>query len=853
VTALVAMVASEQTAWADGTVVCWGDNNNGQVTTPVGLIDVAQVAGGGIHTVALRRDGTVVCWGYNGSGQCTVPGGLVSVVAVAGGNHHTIALVGDGTVVCWGDNSYGKCTVPTGLTGVAQISGGYDHTIAVKEDGTVVCWGRNDYLQSTVPTSLSSVVEADGGGYHTAARKLDGTVVCWGRNNYTQCTVPTGLTGVVQIVCGTNHTIALKGDGTVSCWGYNSNGQSAVPAGLSSVVQVAGGDSHTIALKSDGSVVCWGSNGSGQSVPPTTLGLAVGLAAGNSHSIAIMCDGVAETRASGELAPFSAGVNPSWTANNIEPSSTGATLTVTARGNLGTSTRFFTIRIDGQLLATNVFGSGSGAGNCTATASVALLPISAAQFASLTTDGRLVVQVFPSTLATSEGCANATLTLRIDYARDEIDCDTNGMDDACDIAIAGAESNDIDCDNNAVPDACDLAAGAPDLNGNGRLDVCEPDCNANGVPDFTDIAAAPSLDCNANGLLDICEIMDGAEDEDANGALDECQLAMGDLDLDGAISGTDLAGLLGVWGVAGAPYGDFNGDGLVNGQDLAVMLGNWGTVPWPDPPTPAWATALGRYPLASVVPNAQLRWDIVASGLPWRVKDTATQIEMLLVPPGTFQMGCSASSSYSCSSGESPVHTVTLTQAYYMGRYEVTQAQWVARMGSNPSHFVGYSDSPSRPVEKVSWNTIQGFLSATGMRLPTEAEWEYAYRAGTTTAFHSMPGYPSGTNSDSLLGTIAWYSSNSSSQTHAVGTKAGNGFGLHDMSGNVWEWVNDWSGTYASGAQTDPVGPVSGSYREIRGGGWSSDSIYCRASYRSGLSPDVYYLNFIGFRVARTP
>jgi formylglycine-generating enzyme required for sulfatase activity len=138
------------------------------------------------------------------------------------------------------------------------------------------------------------------------------------------------------------------------------------------------------------------------------------------------------------------------------------------------------------------------------------------------------------------------------------------------------------------------------------------------------------------------------------------------------------------------------------------------------------------------------------------------------------------------------------------------------------------------------------------MRLPTEAEWEYAYRAGTTTAFHSMPGYPSGTNSDSLLGTIAWYYSNSSGQTHAVGTKAGNGFGLHDMSGNVYEWVKDWYGTYASGAQTDPVGPVSGSLRVIRGGSWRHSS-YCRASYRYVNSPDNSLNYGFGFRVARTP
>ena len=228
---------------------------------------------------------------------------------------------------------------------------------------------------------------------------------------------------------------------------------------------------------------------------------------------------------------------------------------------------------------------------------------------------------------------------------------------------------------------------------------------------------------------------------------------------------------------------------------------------------------------------------------------------MLLVPGGTFIMGCSASNSYACASDESPTHQVTLTQAFYMGRYEVTQAQWTATMGSNPSNFSGYTDSPSRPVERVSWNMIAstgGFNSVTGLRLPTEAEREYAYRAGTTTAFHSYPSQPNGFNDDTLLGNIAWYTSNSGSQTHVVGSKLANGFGLYDMSGNVWEWCQDWNGPYSSGSVTNPTGPATGSSRLFRGGGWGDLSSYCRASMRSGSSPGFIDLT-TGFRVARNP
>ncbi len=175
-------------------------------------------------------------------------------------------------------------------------------------------------------------------------------------------------------------------------------------------------------------------------------------------------------------------------------------------------------------------------------------------------------------------------------------------------------------------------------------------------------------------------------------------------------------------------------------------------------------------------------------------------------------------------------------------------------MGWNTSYFSGYADSPSRPVEQVSWTTIQGFLSATGMRLPTEAEWEYSCRAGTTTAFHSGPGFPNGTNDDNLVGGIAWYNPNSGSQTHVVGGKAGNALGLHDMSGNVWEWVADLYGStyYSTSPATNPPGPTSGSDRVLRGGAWYYDSYGLRSSLRGANSPGVSGYG-IGFRVARSP
>jgi formylglycine-generating enzyme required for sulfatase activity len=329
-----------------------------------------------------------------------------------------------------------------------------------------------------------------------------------------------------------------------------------------------------------------------------------------------------------------------------------------------------------------------------------------------------------------------------------------------------------------------------------------------------------------------------------------------DVDGNGTVDGSDLGAVLAAWGPCAGCAADVDGSGAVDGGDLGALLVLWGSSCNPLP----WATVLEFAPDPAIVTSGSLRKAIAATGLPWRVRDNLTNIEMVLIPPGTFNMGCSASNQWGCFSAENPVHAVTLTNAFYMGRYEVTQAQWTARMGSNPSFFqlasaeVPAAQVPNRPVEQVSWTTIQGFLSVTGMRLPTEAEWEYAYRAGTTTAFHGWPAQTAGTNDDTLVGNIAWFSSNSNSQTRPVGSKAPNGFGLHDMSGNVFEWVNDWysDSYYASSPSTNPPGPATGSHRVLRGGSWNLVTIFLRSSLRSNLTPGNTF-NTIGFRVARAP
>ena len=216
---------------------------------------------------------------------------------------------------------------------------------------------------------------------------------------------------------------------------------------------------------------------------------------------------------------------------------------------------------------------------------------------------------------------------------------------------------------------------------------------------------------------------------------------------------------------------------------------------------------------------------------------------MIAVEGGTFQMGATSEQGSDDDSDEKPVHSVTLSD-YHIGETEVTQELWEAVMGSNPSNFSGY---PQRPVEYFSWNDCQEFvkklnqLTGKNFRLPTEAEWEYAARGGKKSKGYKYSG-------SNTIDDVAWYTSNSSSRTHDVKTKAANELGIYDMSGNVWEWCQDWYGSYSSSSQTNPTGPTTGSSRVLRGGSWSIYAWYCRVSSRFNSPINMYH--YYGFRLA---
>jgi len=213
----------------------------------------------------------------------------------------------------------------------------------------------------------------------------------------------------------------------------------------------------------------------------------------------------------------------------------------------------------------------------------------------------------------------------------------------------------------------------------------------------------------------------------------------------------------------------------------------------------------------------------------------------ILIPAGTFLMGSPAEEPER-SAGEQQ-HQVTISKPFYMQTTPVTHGQWKSVRGGNPSFFKDGGDDC--PVEQVSWDDVQEFIRRLNRQegvdkyyLPTEVEWEYAARSGG-----SGQKYP-GTDNEAELGNYAWYGKNSGCKTHPVEQKKPNGLGLYDMAGNVYEWCQDWFGNYPLvGNITDPLGPLSGSHRVVRGGSWFSDAVYCRSASRYDCTPDVRFIN----------
>ncbi|MDR2696368.1 MAG: formylglycine-generating enzyme family protein [Deltaproteobacteria bacterium] len=240
-------------------------------------------------------------------------------------------------------------------------------------------------------------------------------------------------------------------------------------------------------------------------------------------------------------------------------------------------------------------------------------------------------------------------------------------------------------------------------------------------------------------------------------------------------------------------------------------------------------------------------WDVSLAAE--KTHSNSLGMEFVLIPAGSFMMG-TAPHATEGSRDERPARQVTISKPFYLGKYETTQAQWEAVMGNNPSKFKG----PYKPVEQVSWHDAQEFIKRLNAReghgryrLPTEAEWEYAARAGTNGAWFFG-------DDANELSKYAWYGANAKNTTHPVGQKPANPWGLHDVYGNVWEWVQDWyGGSYsAKSPGHDPKGAAIGLYRVLRGGSWFRLAGSCRSGTRASEPPD-HRGDSLGFRLALSP
>ncbi len=225
------------------------------------------------------------------------------------------------------------------------------------------------------------------------------------------------------------------------------------------------------------------------------------------------------------------------------------------------------------------------------------------------------------------------------------------------------------------------------------------------------------------------------------------------------------------------------------------------------------------------------------------------KLELVLIPAGEFLMG-SPDSDKDARREEKPQHRVRITKPFYLSKYLVTQEQWEAVMGNNPSHFKG----PKNPVETVSWHDCQQFLGKLNAKslpgggkfqLPTEAQWEFACRAGSTTRYCFG-------DDESGFGEYAWHDANSGSKTHSVGEKKPNAWGLYDMYGNVWEWCQDWydGADYAKSRTDDPTGAATGWNRALRGSCWYCPAAGCWSAFRSYRAPECQ-IDSLGLRVSR--
>jgi hypothetical protein len=344
------------------------------------------------------------------------------------------------------------------------------------------------------------------GAGHNVVVTPDGAVAAFGDNSAGQCTVPSELGPVREASAGDAHTLALRADRSVVAWGDNAYGQRNAPADLGPVLRIAAGGNHSLALRQDGMVRAWGWNSSGQRDVPTPLPNVVALAGGYQHSVALDCTFRLSVRSSPDLGNFGAALPREHRFTGLPPIAGAAVeVTVEARGDLDLASKFLVITADGQPVG-NAFTAPGTSTACPVGMNRALLTMPASTYAALASDGEIVLRVEPSAAVSAAQCPNGALVVKLGIPESYTDCDGNGRNDACDIAI-----------------------GAADVNRNGRLDACEiayGDFNLDGAVNGADLGM----------MLGVWGIQNPP---------------YGDLNGDSTVNGADLGLLLSRWGPVG--------------------------------------------------------------------------------------------------------------------------------------------------------------------------------------------------------------------------------------------------------------------------------------------------------------
>lgn len=884
-----------------GKVWAWGYNGSGQVgngtkanqLTPIELATptgVKAIDAGFYHSLAVTDDGSLWVWGSNanrqlgdgGTSDRTAPFKLTmltGVTRVAGGWGHTLALKGDGSVWSWGTNRNGQLgvgttvsssNVPIKVTGVSSVEdvvAGAEHSIALQGAAGISVWGRNwlgalgdgTTVHKQVPNllfSLNQVFAASAGAEHTIL--LSGAAPCW-LNCAAQASPTFGNRPLTVAFAGSAQAAGCAAAPTFD-WDF----------GDGTAHSSAASPSHT--YSSDG-VFTWRLTvTAGSSTCSRTGEIAVGSACVTPARPAISLD---EAAASG--ADYTVGWTPTSPDNTYELQEANESSFAGAQTfTVGAASRSFKHDVSAEstyyyrVRAADACGTATSYSEWSETASVVvkapvgqvLYVLAAAHLSGLAgTNWRTDLEVHNPTSAA------ATFTIEL-LKRDQ---QNSAPQSATRTLAAGQSERFAD-----VLDTLFQFSGAATLRvtpTTGRVMVTSRTYNnqpAGTYGQFIPAAAASEVVpfgqparlvqlSQATSQADGFRTNLGFVNATGRTITVDCRLFRGD------------SVLLGSQSFQLRPYEFRQIDKVytrVTGADVPEGYAVLST-PTVDGAFLAYASVIDNRSGDPVCVPAR----VVAQGSSGRGELTFTlpggvPITLVRVPAGTFLMG-SPDGERSRSANEGPQHSVTLTRDVLVGKTEVTQAQWKAVMGSLPVQDCGPGDD--RPVCNVSWLAIAGaggFLekanahlvasgqvSAAGLRLPTEAEWERAARAGTTTrfSFGDVLTCDDGCLACEQASRYAWWCGNDSPEgAKPVGEKRPNGFGLFDIHGNLWEWVNDWVGPYGSASQVDPAGPASGTARIARGGSFPGSLGNSRSARRLELVPSNGYL-YVGFRVVLSP